>query len=172
MKMTIEPTGGTATLDREGGIQVRIWKGVTESGTPVHAFIALVAAPSDQDAPELQAALAPRPAPAIADPAPAQHSPPGVDLGSGGAVFAGDPRAQAARPVCAMVESLANTVAAQSGWGSVLDALASVYLDELVRHAGPEHAAAALDSLRRLIPTIDAAHRNPGLGAAPVAGRA
>lgn len=47
MKMTVEATDQTTTID---GVPVRLWKGVTESGTKCEVFIHRIAVHKDEDA--------------------------------------------------------------------------------------------------------------------------
>lgn len=60
----------TAKLVELNGVQVRIWEGHTESGIPIHAYVALVAVDRDADctefARELQERLPRDPSPTVA----------------------------------------------------------------------------------------------------------
>jgi hypothetical protein len=51
MKLTIEPTGEPMTIE---GIQLRLWKGTDESGTPVHVYVRAVS-PQTHDEERLKA---------------------------------------------------------------------------------------------------------------------
>lgn len=44
MKVTLEPTDKVVTLE---GVEARVWQGVTDTGTPVHAYITRIAVPVD-----------------------------------------------------------------------------------------------------------------------------
>jgi hypothetical protein len=64
LKITLENTTKIVELN---GVTCRIWEGHTESGIPVHCFIARVAAHQDEDQRELAIALSAQrqPSPAI-----------------------------------------------------------------------------------------------------------
>ena len=65
MKITLEPTADLFRTD--DGIPVRAWRGTTDRGTHVIAFIAAIAAPAGEDQSELLAELREIPGPATAD---------------------------------------------------------------------------------------------------------
>lgn len=48
MKITIEPSSKLVELD---GVLTRVWEGTTDSGVPVHCFIARVAPSIEKDDP-------------------------------------------------------------------------------------------------------------------------
>jgi hypothetical protein len=54
MKITIEPTNDTTTLD---GVPVRHWKGTTDTGIPVDLFVHRVAVREDRDCSQFEAEL-------------------------------------------------------------------------------------------------------------------
>ena len=63
MKLTVEPTEEFFRTDE--GVPVRAWKGQTDAGTPVIAFIAAIAAPDGVDQADLARELREIPGPNI-----------------------------------------------------------------------------------------------------------
>jgi hypothetical protein len=59
MKIYLKNTSKVVTLLQEGaqGVPTRIWKGHTESGIEVHAYVALVAVKHDADQSEFEREL-------------------------------------------------------------------------------------------------------------------
>jgi hypothetical protein len=51
MKITVTSTTKRVEIN---GLPTRVWEGHTESGTPVHCFIACIAVPVDHDAAEFE----------------------------------------------------------------------------------------------------------------------
>jgi hypothetical protein len=62
MKVTLTSTQEIVDVN---GVPARIWTGHTESGTPVHAFIVLIAAPDAAASGEFDRDLQPQPQPTI-----------------------------------------------------------------------------------------------------------
>lgn len=59
MKVTLESTSTIATLNTpDGSVPVRLWEGTTESGIPVHAFVARVLPNALDDEPRINAEVA------------------------------------------------------------------------------------------------------------------
>lgn len=58
--MTIESTSKVVELN---GVGVRIWEGKTDSGIPIHAYVALVAVPTGERQEDFERELAERRAP-------------------------------------------------------------------------------------------------------------
>jgi hypothetical protein len=54
MKITLEPTGELQTVN---GAPVRVWKGETDTGVPLTAYIAIVQVHKDHDNSEFERAL-------------------------------------------------------------------------------------------------------------------
>jgi hypothetical protein len=54
MKITIESTTKMVQLN---GVPARVWRGETESGIPVHAFVTRIAVSGDQDQSQFQREL-------------------------------------------------------------------------------------------------------------------
>lgn len=165
MKLTISPTASVSVI--EGGVPVRLWEGETESGTRVQAFVALIAARKGQNLAELDRALT-----ALPEPQEASALAPACPVAVGTVVAASDPAAAEVRGLCHAFDQVATQLAAHGSVGAVLDALASVYLDWLVRRHGAERAAALVTGLKTAVPAVAAAQREAALREVPAAGRA
>jgi hypothetical protein len=50
MKLTLEPTDQLTELGIMGDVPVRLWRGQDDHGTPVFAFVAVVAVPEEAGA--------------------------------------------------------------------------------------------------------------------------
>lgn len=66
MKITIE---STTQMTEINGVPARIWEGTTDSGIPIHCYIALVAVASDADTTQFERELESCRAPTVVIPA-------------------------------------------------------------------------------------------------------
>jgi hypothetical protein len=66
MKIKIHSTTQIVELN---GVPARVWEGWTESGIPIHAFIARIAVTDDQDVSQFEAELQECAVPTVAFPA-------------------------------------------------------------------------------------------------------